>query len=53
MYKIMIYRVIHKERSIFREVIVLVIVRKKIHTNIYLILFTEIELSESTNTKAW
>jgi hypothetical protein len=34
----MIYNVIQEERSVFREVIVLVIVRKKIHINMCLIL---------------
>ena len=53
MYRIMIYRVIQKERSIFREVILLVTVRKKVHMNMGLILVTEIELSESTSTKTW
>jgi hypothetical protein len=48
----MIYRVIQKERSIFREVILLVIVReKKVHMNTGPILVTKIELYESTNTK--
>jgi hypothetical protein len=48
-----IYRVIQEERLVFWEVIVPVLMRKKVHMNMCLILNgAEIELFESTNTKA-
>jgi len=44
---------IQEDRSIFWEVIVLVIVRNKVHMNICLILMvTQIQLFEFRNTKA-
>jgi hypothetical protein len=46
-------RVVREERSVFWEMLALLIVRKKyVHMNMYLIqMVTEIELFESTNTK--
>jgi hypothetical protein len=48
-----LYKVIQKESSKFLEVIVSVIVRKNVHTNVCLFLNgTEIELFQFTNTRA-
>jgi len=48
-----LYKVIQKESSKFLEVIVSVIVRKNVHTNVCLFLNgTEIEMFQFTNTRA-